>query len=125
MSLFTDLSVFEEVQGDLYILQLVEAHATFLPWLQETRGHQTWGGGSTWLKMNKQQGPMTEEKVFQYPGTPFCAYNNIYSTVEQQKHLTVMATTSKFNFSKFEVRFKFGVIVIKASGQTRSDPDVH
>lgn len=33
----TDLSAFEKVQGDLYILQLVEAHSAFLPRLQETR----------------------------------------------------------------------------------------
>lgn len=47
-----DLSVFEEVQGDLNILQLVEAHPSLLPWLQETRGrvkHQAAGrqGGRT------------------------------------------------------------------------------
>lgn len=41
-----DLSVFEEVQGDLHILQLVEAHPSLLPWLQETRGRQASGGGS-------------------------------------------------------------------------------
>lgn len=40
-----DLSVFEEVQGDLHILQLVEAHPSLLPWLQETRGRQASGGG--------------------------------------------------------------------------------
>lgn len=44
---FTHLSVFEEVQGDLYVLQLVEAHAAFLPWLRETRRQQTSGGEDT------------------------------------------------------------------------------
>jgi hypothetical protein len=29
--------VFEEVQGDLYVLQLVEAHAALLPGLGKTR----------------------------------------------------------------------------------------
>lgn len=29
----TDLSVFEEIQGNLHILQLVEAHSTLLPGL--------------------------------------------------------------------------------------------
>lgn len=44
--IFSDLSVFEEVQGDLYILQLVEAHPSFLPRLEETRErHRTSGGG--------------------------------------------------------------------------------
>lgn len=75
--------------------------------------------------MNRQQGPVTEEQVFQCPGTPWCAYYKIYSTVEQHKRFTVMTATSKFNCGKFEVRFKFGVVVIKASGQTRSDPEVH
>lgn len=41
-----DLSVFEEVQGDLHILQLVEAHPSLLPWLQETRARQSPGGRS-------------------------------------------------------------------------------
>lgn len=46
MDQIKDLSVFEEVQGDLHILQLVEAHPSLLPWLQETRIRQSAGGRS-------------------------------------------------------------------------------
>lgn len=53
-SFFTDLSVFEKVQCNLYILQLVEAHPAFLPRLQETRGRQTSGGENT-QGLNDQQ----------------------------------------------------------------------
>lgn len=45
MSIFTDLSVFEKVQRNLYILQLVEAHPALLPRLEEARGHQMLGRG--------------------------------------------------------------------------------
>lgn len=57
-----DLSVFEEVQGDLHILQLVEAHPSLLPWLQETRGRQASGGGSAgrqdvWMRGKQKARP--------------------------------------------------------------------
>ena len=37
------LSVFQEVQGDLDVLQLVEAHASFLPWLRRRTQHTSEG----------------------------------------------------------------------------------
>lgn len=76
VSLFSDLSVFEKVQGDLYILQLVEAHPAFLPRLQERRGRRTSGGANA-SGLDDQQtarAPMTEERVFQVSSNTLCVH---------------------------------------------------
>lgn len=58
---------------------------------------------------NKQQDPMTEEPIFKY--LLYLLYSHGLGNF-------------KLKDSKFEVRFKFCVVVIKAFGQTftRSDP---
>lgn len=99
MSLCSDLSVFEKVQGDLYILQLVEAHPAFLPRLQETRGRRTSGGGNT-SGLDDQQtsrAPMTEEQVFQVSSNTLCVHNNhlYYSKV-----ITVMVFNLKLKIQQ-------------------------
>ena len=55
--LWSHLSVFEEVQGDLYVLQLVEAHAPLLPGLGKTRWQPlvAMGDGIVHKHENRQQ----------------------------------------------------------------------
>lgn len=49
------LSVFEKVQGDLYILQFVEPHAPLLSWLKKMWGHKTSGGENNTVGINVKQ----------------------------------------------------------------------
>ena len=56
------LSVFQEVQGDLDVLQLVEAHASFLPWLRRRTQHTSEGAHTVNMRYKyraEEQGSMT------------------------------------------------------------------
>lgn len=93
------LSVFEEVQGDLDILQLVEAHASFLPWLQR-RTHQPSGGVHT---ANMKNNP-----IFQRRARPNdCGRDSQTPFITRGKmcFLPVMATLSSTMEKQFKLRF--------------------
>lgn len=89
--------MFEKVQGDLYILQLVEAHPSFLPRLQETRGRQTSGGGNAWGQ-NDQQTARPHDRGTGVSVSTFRVQNK--DLIYCRKILTVMEKTKWANLKR-------------------------